>query len=351
MHFIRAARPRLAGPGGTVALLAAILLLAGVAMSPALAQKLRVGVLKLASSGPVFIAQDKGYFKAEGLDTELKFFEAAQPVALAVVSGDIDVGVTGLTAGFYNLAGKGALRIIASQSREEPGYPLIAYLASKKAHEAGLKSLDDLPGRSVGTTQVGSTFHYSLGLLAEKRKFDLSRIRLVPLQSIPNMTAALRGGQVDAALVPATAALPLIRNGEAVLLGWVGDETPWQLGAVFTSPKTIADNRAALQAFMRAYQKGAQDFYDAFLTKGPDGKPIEGPEAQNILGILAKYTGQEAAGLRAGIPYIDPEGRLLVSDIYNQVAWYKSQKLADEGVDARTILDLSFVEGHFEVPK
>src|SRR5262249_2684536 len=83
------------------------------------AEKLNIGVLKLASSGPVFIAQEKGYFAAAGLESELKFFEAAQPIAVATVSGDVDVGVTGLTAGFYNLAGKGALKIIAAQSREE----------------------------------------------------------------------------------------------------------------------------------------------------------------------------------------------------------------------------------------
>ena len=41
--------------------------------------KAKVGVLRLSSSAPVFVAQDKGYFKDAGLDIELKFFDAAQP--------------------------------------------------------------------------------------------------------------------------------------------------------------------------------------------------------------------------------------------------------------------------------
>ncbi|MDB5407822.1 MAG: hypothetical protein JWL84_2734 [Rhodospirillales bacterium] len=325
-------------------------LLGGVAGNACAADKLAVGVLKLVSSGPVYLAQDKGYFKAEDLDIELKFFEAAQPVSVAVVSGDIDVGITGLTGGFYNLAGKGGLKIIAAQSREEPGYHLIAYLAAKHAFETGLHSLADLPGHSVAMTQTGSTFHYSLGLLAEKLRFDLSRLKLVPLQSIPNMVSAMKGGQVDAALIPATAALPLVESGDAKLLGWVGDETPWQLGAVFTAPKTIADRRAVLERFIRAYRKGAQDFYDSFLRKGPDGQPADGPAAPENLAIFAKYTGQPIAQLKIGIPYIDPEGRLLVRDIYRQVAWYQSQGLVDKGVEAKNILDLSFVAGHLDVP-
>ena len=48
------------------------------------AQKAKIGVLRLSSSAPVFIAQDKGYFREAGLDIELKFFDAAQPIAVAV---------------------------------------------------------------------------------------------------------------------------------------------------------------------------------------------------------------------------------------------------------------------------
>jgi NitT/TauT family transport system substrate-binding protein len=331
-----------------IAALAAVLAAAAPPGGAQAAEAIAVGVLKLVSSGPIFIAVEKGYFATEGLAPQLKFFDAAQPVSVATVSGDIDVGVTGLTAGFFNLAGKGALKIIAAQSREEPGYHLIAYLAGTRAHAAGLRTLADLPGHRVALTQIGSTFHYSLGLIAGKLKFDLASVTLVPLQSIPNMVSALTGGQVDAALVPATAALPMVARGDAELLGWVGDETPWQLGAIFTAPKTIADRRPLLEAFLRAYQKGARDFYDAFLTKDANGRPVETDAAGGYLAMFAKYTGQPPDQLRLGIPYIDPEGRLLVRDIYNQVAWYQAQGLVDKSVDTGTILDLSFVKGHFD---
>jgi NitT/TauT family transport system substrate-binding protein len=325
-----------------VILLTALLLWALAAPANA-AEKLSIGVLKLASSGPVFIAVDRGYFAAEGIDPELRFFDAAQPVAVGTVAGDVDVGVTGLTAGFYNLAGKGALRIIGAQSREERGYHLIAYVASNRAFAAGLTKLSDLPGHSVAITQVGSTFHYSLGLLAEKLGFPLTSIRLLPLQSMGNMAAAVKGNQADAALLPATVALPLVTAGEAHNLGWVGDETPWQLGAIFATARTIAARRAALAGFIRAYRRAAHDFYGAFLVKGADGTLHEGAEAPALLAIIAKYTGQSAAQIRNGIPYIDPDAKLLVNDIYHQVAWYQSQGLVDKSVDAKSVLDLSFI--------
>ena len=329
---------------------AAVLLGAAMSASQA-AEKLTVGVLKLASSGPVFLAQDLGFFREAGLDVEFKFFEAAQPVAVATVSGDVDLGVTGVTAGFYNLAGKGALKLIAGQAREEPGFKLVAVVASKKAAEAGLRRIEDLPGHAAGVTQVGSTFHYSLGLMAEKHGFDLAKVRVVPMQSLPNLVSAVKGGQVDSAILPATGATPLLTSGDAVLLAWA-DETPWQVAAAFTSPRAIANRRAALESFIRGYQQGLEAFHASFLTKGPDGKPTPGPGAEKHLGIIAKYTGQTPASIRDSIPFIDPKGRLLVGDIYRQVRWYQSQKLVDASVDAMSILDLSFVPGgHLDMRK
>src|ERR1700722_7140344 len=82
-------------------------------IGPASAGHLKIGVLKLGQAGPVFVAQDKGYFATEGLDTEIVLFDAAQPIAVAVASGDLAFGAAPLTAGLYSLGGQGALRIVA----------------------------------------------------------------------------------------------------------------------------------------------------------------------------------------------------------------------------------------------
>ena len=71
--------------------------------------KASIALLKLSSSGPIFIAQEKGWFKEAGLELTMKDFQAAAQVPLAVVSGDADLGVTAFTAGFFNLAAKGGL--------------------------------------------------------------------------------------------------------------------------------------------------------------------------------------------------------------------------------------------------
>src|ERR1700694_3535841 len=201
-------RARKARPGyarrAFASLLAMVALAASLDASADEALKARVGVLRLSSWAPVFIAQDKGYFREAGLDIELKFFDAAQPIAVATTSGDIDFGITAFTAGLYNLAGKGTLKVIGGMSREKAGYPLIGYLGSNHDHAAGTKTPKDLAGKRVAVTQTGSSFHYSLGLLADKYGFKLSEMKGLPLQSLSNAAAALKGETVDAAMLPAT---------------------------------------------------------------------------------------------------------------------------------------------------
>src|SRR6201987_940647 len=172
------------------AMLLALLAFAAGAAGADTPLKAPIGVPRLSSSAPVFIAQDKGYFRDEGLDIDLKFFDAAQPIAVATTSGDVDFGITAFTAGLYNLAGKGTLKVIGGMSRDKPGYPLIGYFASNKAYAAGLTAPKDLAGRRIAVTQVGSSFHYSLGLLADKYSFKLADVKIVPLQSLSKAAGA-----------------------------------------------------------------------------------------------------------------------------------------------------------------
>ena len=46
------------------------------------AERVRIGLLKLSSAAPLFLAKERGYFEQEGIDADLKFFDAAVPIAV-----------------------------------------------------------------------------------------------------------------------------------------------------------------------------------------------------------------------------------------------------------------------------
>lgn len=300
-----------------------------------------VAALRFVSSGPIFIAKEKGYFAAEGLDVTLKFFDAAQPVAVAIASGDTDFGATGFTAGLFNIAGKGALKIIGAQFSEVRGYQGSAFLVSNKAFAAGLTELDKLEGRTFGLTQTGSSFHYMIGRMAGAAGIDISTVSLKPLQTVGNVIGALKTGQIDSAILPSFIARPLIAAGDAKLIAWVGDVAPYQGGGLFAAPKTIEKRRAVVERFVRAYQRGIADYRAAFIDKS-------GADAE-IIPLIHKYVyaDQDAAiaspKIRDGALYIAADGRLDGQDVALQIEWYQEQGLVDKTVEAPLILDFSFI--------
>jgi NitT/TauT family transport system substrate-binding protein len=239
------------------------------------------------------------------------------------------------------LAGQGALKIIAGMTHEVPGFPANTVAASKKAYDSGLKTVKDLPGHSVAITQIGSAFHYDLGLLADKYKFDLKSIRLMPLQTNPNAVAAVVGNSADAVVTIAPWVRPALDKGDAKLLAYIGDESPWQLAVAFTGTKTANEQGEKVQRFLRALRHATHDYHDAFT--GPDGKRADQASAPELLAILSKHTGQAPEVIDAGLGYMDAEARLDVSDVLKQVAWYRAQGMVKNDFDAAGIIDKRYV--------
>src|SRR5215831_17636048 len=270
-----------------------VFLAAGILLAPAAVSRdttVKVGVLKLTSSAPIFIGVEKGFFREFGITPELVYFQAAAPIATALAAGQIEVGATGLTAALYNIVLQGEkLWIVADKGREWPGFPLVGIVVQKELWDSGkLRSIRDLKGRSIGVTQLGSTFHFQIGNILEKEGLALSDVRIVPLQAMPATVEALKGKQVDAILV----AQPFPGAAEAAgfgkVLAWAGDLYPWQIAAVFYS-KGFAADRSRAVAFMKGYVKASRYYFDAVLEQ-KDGRLAPGPHYDEVVAIAAKYT-------------------------------------------------------------
>src|SRR5215475_12642193 len=303
----------------------------------------KVGVLKLTSSAPIFIGVEKGFFREFGITPELVYFQAAAPIATALAAGQLDVGATGLTAALYNIVlGGQQLWIVADKGREWPGYPLVAIVVQRALWDGGLRSVKDLKGRRIGVTQLGSTFHYHIGNVLEKDGLTLADVKIVPLQAMPATMEALKGKQVDAILVPQPFPGAAEAQGFGKILAWAGDLYPWQIATIFYS-KAFAADRAAAVAFMKGYVKASRYYYDAALIQ-KDGRSAPGPHYDEVVAITAKYTGASPEIIKLGFPFQDRNGRLLVPDIERQMKWWQANGFIKRTIPLKGIVDTSFVE-------
>lgn len=299
-----------------------------------------IGMLKLTSSAPLFIALEKGFFEEQNIDAKATWFEAAQPIAVATAGGSVDVGATGITASLYNMAAGGQkLWIVADKGREEAGYSSTALLVP---NDSAVTKVEDLKGKKIGITQTGSTFHYMAGRILENHGLTLEDIELVPLNSIPGLMDSLKSKQVDAVLLNEPNISIVVDEGYGKVITQVGEEMDYQTSGVFFSP-AFAENKDAAVRFLKAYQKAVNYYYDAVLTK-KDGALVKGENYDEVIDIIAKYTDQEPALIEKGLPYMDRDGKLLKEDIQTQVDWYAKNKLIDKAIDINEIVNTELLE-------
>ncbi|MBL4892395.1 MAG: ABC transporter substrate-binding protein [Rhizobiaceae bacterium] len=312
---------------------------------PALAQsrKIRVGALRFTSHSATFIAVVRGYFKDAGLDVELKFFQAATPMAVAIAAGDVDYAVTAISGGLVPLADKGAIKVIGGALSEEAGIDGQKILASDAAFKAGLTSPAALDGKTYGMTTAGSSFHYMGSKVATK---EGASVTFKPLQKVGVIIGALKSGQIDAWSIVPHIAKPLAGSGKVHIIGSISDYLPnYQVTTVFTSAKNAADERGMTQDFLGAFSKGVDDYNAAMVdkTQGDDGM-------NEMVDLIHKYVYADRPREKAAKSIINGSMRLNagaalnVSSVEDQLNWFKSEDLVGKDIKLETLVDASYVK-------
>ena len=313
--------------------------------TPAIAQgrKLTIGALRFTSHAGSFVAVERDYFKNAGLDVELRFFDAAQPMAVGVASGDVDYAVTAISGGLVSLAQKGAIKVIGGALTEEPGIDGQKYLVSDAAFKAGITSPAMLDGKSFGVTQAGSSFHYMGSKMAQAEGID---VVFKPLQKVGAVIGALKSGQIDSWVIVPHIAKPLAASGAVHIVGDVATYLPdYQVTTIFTSTANANDQRDMTSAFLQAYSQGAADYNAAMIEKtgGAEG------EAE-MVELLHKYVYEdktlEAAtpGIVQGTMRLTEGAAMNVASIRDQLEWFQSEGLVDKDIALETLIDTSYVE-------
>ncbi len=313
--------------------------------APAIAQdrKIVVGALRFTSHSGSFIAVERGYFAEAGLDVELKFFQAAQPMAVAIASGDVDYAVTAISGGLISLAEKGAIKVIGGALSEEKGIDGQKILASDAAFQAGLTSPSGLDGKTYGMTTAGSSFHYMGSKVAAAEGVEPS---FKPLQKVGAIIGALKSGQIDAWSIVPHIAKPLAGSGAVHIIGNISDYLPdYQITTVFTSAKNAAEERAMTEGFLGAFGRGVGDYNATMIdkAKGEDG-------VQELVDLIHKYVYTDrprekaAPSIINGTMRLNEGAALNVASVRDQLAWFQEEGLVDKTITLDTLLDTSYVE-------
>lgn len=327
-------RAALAVMGGSVA--------ATALAAPALASnaKIKVGALRFTSHAGNFVAFERGYFADAGLDVEFEFFQAAQPMAVAIASGDVDYAVTAVSGGLISLAQKGAIKVIGGALSEEAGIDGQKFLASDAAFQAGVKTPKDLAGKRFAVTQAGSSFHYMGSKMAQAEGIEMS---FTPLQKVGVIIGAMKSGQVDGWSIVPHIAKPLAGSGAVHIIGNVADYLPdYQVTTVFTSARNAADERGMTEGFLTGLSRGVDDYAAAMIDKTAD--------QDAMVDLIHKYVytdrprDKAAPSIINGTMRLNAGAALNIASITDQLTWFQSEGLVDDDITIDQLVDSSYVE-------
>ena len=299
---------------------------------------LKVGAIGAVSDAGIFIAQDKGFFRDEGLDVELVGFKAAPQILPAIATGEVEVSGSAVTPALFNAFARGiGLKLVADKGQVAKGFGFAA-IAIRSDFADTVKDFKDLKGRKFAVMGKGVSSTAQLGKALELGGIEPNEVELVEL-GLPEMVAALGNKAIDGA----TLLEPFITLATArrVAVRWKGmeDFLPFtgQNGVIIYSQKFAEEQADAAKRWMVAYLKGNRAYLDA-VTKGTDRDEINA--------ILARHTAVKDLSLLARIAPtgFDPNGRLEARSLEADQDWFRKLGLQQGRADLGQVIDYRYVD-------
>lgn len=211
----------------------------------------RINVAYSSISGnvsPLWITQDRGFFRKYGLDVQAILIESGTTTAQALVAGDISfASVAGPAAIQSNLRGADVVMIAG----------VINTLIFQLYTERGITRPDQFKGKAVGVTRFGSATDFAMRYALDKYGIDAAKdVSVLQLGNQPAQLAALEAGKVQGAMLSAPTSLRAKKMGFPMLadLQMLGLE--YQHTSIATSRALIKSKPDLVRDFMRAYIEG-----------------------------------------------------------------------------------------------
>ncbi|MDC7786092.1 ABC transporter substrate-binding protein [Rhodoplanes sp. TEM] len=313
--------------------------------------RIRIGVVPLISSGPIFLAQARGFFEKVGLDVELRYFADGVLAMPALVAGELDTTVATLNAGLFNTVSKGApFKLILDRGSEKPGSGSMTIAASNDMVTAGMTApgkMGLLKGKRVAIQAPGGIDQYLIGLGVQRAGLDpRTDVEWSSGLAYPDIVKAIGAGRADAANVPVPLGFLVEKNnfGKLVFSGY-DIEPNTQLACWVMSQKFLDANKSAAVRFAMVHTWAGRLYNKAAAAKDPD-----------VIRIISEATKVPPPLIEAAAPrwtWFNEDGKPNIDSCMAQGRfWTEQMKLVSGRVTQEQLFDLSpAVEANAQLEK
>ena len=310
--------------GATISLMAVFALAAPVGSQ----MKARVAWTSFASnmSGP-WVAREEGLFKKNGLEVELVHIPSTSRAIQTLLAGELAYTyMDGRTAVQATLKGADAAIIAGVANRL-----VFSFMARPE-----IKSFNDLKGKKIGITRLGSSTHSVTLWVMNRFGLKPEDYQLLQLVDVPNIFTAMTAGQIDAGALSPPTNFRGRKAGLTELIDLSKDGPEYVSVAIGSTRSFIRNNEEMTRRFVRGYSEGVM-----FLK----GNKVAGIRAiQKYARIkdpdILEATYAEARAYIETVPYVTRKGiEAIIAEFVPTEPKAKTAK-PDDFLDTRFVAQL-----------
>lgn len=241
----------------TIAVIAIVIIVAGFVYKkiPTELTKLKVGIMQIGDCLALFVAQDEGFFREEGLEVEAIPMAGGAVIQPAVESGELDIGFTNTVSIIIAYEKGSDFKFLVPGAFKDPkSADLFRLLVSK---DSDIDEPKDVEGKTVAVNTFKNIMELALKAWAEKNKVDYDKINVVEVP-FPQMESALENKEIDVAFLVEPYPTLAISSGVAKVL----DDRPYDalaerlmIASWFAKESWVDENSKKARAFIDAMNK------------------------------------------------------------------------------------------------
>src|SRR5579859_3616503 len=195
----------------------------------------------IADNLPEWLALESGIFKQNGLDVTLDNIASSTGIP-ALLSGQVQIAHLGGSESLSAAAEGGDLVIIAVTG---PVYPFV-FMAP-----ASINSVDDMKGKKIGVSNVGSSSDIATRVMLKKVGLDPDKdVTIVAVGSLQNRTAAMLNGAIDGGLAQPPDQLALEDKGWHVIYDLAAQKLPSVGDCIVVQRQWMMNNKEVAQRYI-----------------------------------------------------------------------------------------------------
>lgn len=272
---------------------------------------------------PVYLTQDRGFFKDEGLDVLVVMFNAGATNLQAMIGGDVQIMAGGVPETVLARAGGADIKNFWAISNVMP-FQIYG--------SAAMKSLKDSKGKKFAISRFGSLSEFLTRSALRHAGVDPKDVTMLQIGATPARFTTLATGIVDATLLWFPVTERAKAAGMTKLLDLKELYPQWTNVGFIAREPWLAKEKDQATRFLRAYQKGVRYTRD----NRDDG-----------IRTLRKYVGLDAKEAAAGYDeYRDSfplDGRILDAGITATVEQETETGRLKGKISASDLIDQSYI--------